>query len=194
MRGAQVTGPGDTIYGDNRGISREQNGLLGEGSHLWSQPSPCTGASVPAILIPPPAPRTWFAPPLEGVGLCARPQTQTSRSSLLVGRVLALRGDSIWSNGARRSSCVLVSLVDYRHPSPNSLFPVLCARDSLPSSPSFVSFPAAQPFYQGTVYGDCTPDPTTGREFQVGGVEITEPRARFPASDSWGPSPCVSGN
>lgn len=165
MRGAQVTGPRDTIYGDNRGIPREQNGLLGEGSHLWSQPSPCTGASVPAILIPPP-PRTWFAPPLEGVGLCARPQTQTSRSSLLVGRVLALRGDSIWSNGARRSSCVLVSLVDYRHPSPNSLFPVLCARDSLPSSPSFVPFPAAQPFHQGLCTVTAPQTPPQGGTFK----------------------------
>lgn len=147
MRGAQVTGPRDTIYGDNPGISREQNGLLGDGSHLWSQPSPVTGASVPAILIPsPPPPYTWFAPPLEGVGLCARPQTQTLRSSLLLGRVLALCGDAIWSNGARRSSCVLVSLADYRPLPPNSLFSVLCAWNSLPSSPSFVPFPASQPF------------------------------------------------
>ncbi|KAH0502944.1 Selenoprotein W [Microtus ochrogaster] len=45
-------------------------------------------------------------------------------------------------------------------------------------------------FLPGTVYSDCTPDPTTGRDFQVGGVEITEPRARFSAFDSWGLSPC----
>lgn len=155
---------------------------------MWSQPSPVTGASVPAILIPsPPPPHTWFAPPLEGVGLCARPQTQTLRSSLLLGRVLALCGDAIWSNGARRSSCVLVSLADYR-----PLPPILCSRSFVPGTP-FLAPHLLCPSLLPSLF-DCTPDPTIGRNFQVGGVEITEPRARFPASESWGLSPCVSGN